>query len=74
MSINKNTLVLSDVDECELNQNLCLNGQCINSIGSFSCRCNSGFSVKRGTPGCTGKNLIYIRGTGSINMRKFLLQ
>ena len=37
-----------------MNSNLCQNGRCDNSIGSFNCRCEPGYSVKDGQgPGCT---------------------
>ena len=36
-------------------RNLCLNGRCINSLGSYACECDVGYSVKpeTGNPGCT---------------------
>ncbi|XP_057181275.1 fibrillin-1-like [Triplophysa rosa] len=33
-----------DINECEVIPNLCKNGQCINSIGSFRCHCNVGYT------------------------------
>lgn len=44
-----------DVDECELNPNICLSGNCENTKGSFICHCDMGYSVRKGTTGCTGK-------------------
>ena len=48
--------LIADVDECTLNKNLCLNGVCQNTHGSFVCKCDIGFSVKTGigATGCTG--------------------
>lgn len=43
-----------DVDECELNPNICLSGNCENTKGSFICHCELGYSVRKGTTGCTG--------------------
>lgn len=44
----------ADVDECEMNPNLCQNGKCDNTAGSFACRCEDGYSVKTELgPGCT---------------------
>lgn len=46
----------SDVDEC-LN-NPCVNGDCVNTPGSYYCRCHKGY---QGTPtkqACIGKSLI----------------
>lgn len=40
---------LADIDECKVLPNLCRNGQCINSIGSFRCHCRLGY-----TPDITG--------------------
>ena len=44
-----------DVDECELNPNICLSGNCENTKGSFICHCDMGYSVRKGTTGCTGE-------------------
>lgn len=46
-----------DVDECDLNPNICLSGNCENTKGSFICHCDLGYSVKKGTTGCTGRGL-----------------
>lgn len=43
------------MDECELNQNICLSGNCENTKGSFICHCDLGYSVRKGTTGCTGE-------------------
>ena len=32
-----------DIDECKTMPNLCENGQCINTLGSYRCICNRGF-------------------------------
>ncbi|KTF88594.1 hypothetical protein cypCar_00038978 [Cyprinus carpio] len=45
-----------DVNECELNPNICLSGKCENTKGSFICHCDLGFSVRKGTTGCTDIN------------------
>uniref|UniRef100_A0A663MPD5 Fibrillin 3 n=1 Tax=Athene cunicularia TaxID=194338 RepID=A0A663MPD5_ATHCN len=34
-----------DIDECKVLPNLCRNGQCINSIGSFRCHCRLGYTA-----------------------------
>uniref|UniRef100_A0A8C1IP79 Fibrillin 1 n=1 Tax=Cyprinus carpio TaxID=7962 RepID=A0A8C1IP79_CYPCA len=47
---------VSDVNECELNPNICLSGKCENTKGSFICHCDLGFSVRKGTTGCTDIN------------------
>ncbi|XP_058393999.1 fibrillin-3 [Diceros bicornis minor] len=33
-----------DVDECHIFTHLCPHGECINSLGSFSCHCQSGYA------------------------------
>ena len=42
-----------DVDECEMNGNICESGYCENTHGSFICHCEEGYSTKDGNPGCT---------------------
>ncbi|XP_005746909.1 fibrillin-1 isoform X1 [Pundamilia nyererei] len=34
-----------DIDECRVMGNLCRNGQCINSLGSYSCICKPGYTA-----------------------------
>lgn len=34
---------VSEINECEVIPNLCLNGNCINTEGSFTCACNQGY-------------------------------
>lgn len=45
-----------DVNECDLNSNICMFGECENTKGSFICHCQLGYSVKKGTTGCTGRS------------------
>lgn len=57
-----NLCALTDVNECDLNSNICMFGECENTKGSFICHCQLGYSVKKGTTGCTGKaNFQHIR-------------
>lgn len=44
-----------DIDECALNPNVCLNGRCENNLGSYTCHCDFGYSVKDHEQGCTGE-------------------
>ncbi|XP_069561799.1 fibrillin-1 [Brachyistius frenatus] len=34
-----------DIDECRVMGNLCKNGQCINSLGSYNCICKPGYTT-----------------------------
>lgn len=46
--------MLPDVDECEMEEDVCVNGECDNTLGSFMCRCEEGYSAKPDNgPGCT---------------------
>ncbi|TNM88020.1 hypothetical protein fugu_006241 [Takifugu bimaculatus] len=42
-----------DVNECKVFQSLCTYGNCRNTIGSFKCRCNSGFALTAEERNCT---------------------
>lgn len=44
--------MLADIDECTT-AGMCLNGECDNTLGSYKCRCEEGYSVKDDGPGCT---------------------
>lgn len=48
-------VISPDVNECELNANICMFGECENTKGSFICHCEAGYSVKKGFSGCAGK-------------------
>lgn len=45
----------SDIDECEMNDNICLNGKCHNTRGSYTCNCDPGYCVPQGQMICVGK-------------------
>ncbi|XP_048825237.1 fibrillin-1-like isoform X1 [Brienomyrus brachyistius] len=44
---------LKDINECKMIHSLCTNGKCRNTIGSFRCRCNSGFALDSDERNCT---------------------
>ena len=44
-----------DIDECRVMGNLCKNGQCINTLGSFSCTCKPGYTNDISSTQCVGK-------------------
>ncbi|MGH0134419.1 UNVERIFIED_CONTAM: hypothetical protein FKN15_030693 [Acipenser sinensis] len=47
---------LKDVNECKMIHNLCSNGKCRNTIGSFKCKCDSGFALDSEERNCTDVN------------------
>lgn len=63
MSINCNNIsvakmvfiLVSDLDECALIPNLCLNGECINTVGSFYCQCKRGYRYEEVMHICEGE-------------------
>lgn len=49
------TISFSDINECKMFPSLCTHGKCRNTIGSFKCRCDSGFALDSEERNCTGK-------------------
>lgn len=45
----------ADADECKVLPDLCQNGHCINTMGSFRCHCNPGYSTDIVGTACVGK-------------------
>ncbi|KAG2471441.1 FBN1 protein, partial [Polypterus senegalus] len=45
--------VLKDINECKMIPNLCTNGKCRNTIGSFKCKCDGGFALDAEERNCT---------------------
>lgn len=48
-------MFLEDINECKMIPNLCTHGKCRNTIGSFKCRCDSGFALDSEERNCTGQ-------------------
>ena len=45
----------SDIDECE-DDRLCANGHCVNTEGSFHCRCYEGYQRTQEGSHCEGEH------------------
>lgn len=43
-----------DIDECATIHGLCLNGNCVNTLGSFYCTCPLGFDLIPPIHACEG--------------------
>uniref|UniRef100_A0AAQ4R2Y4 Fibrillin-1 n=1 Tax=Gasterosteus aculeatus aculeatus TaxID=481459 RepID=A0AAQ4R2Y4_GASAC len=41
-----------DIDECRVMGNLCKNGQCLNTLGSYTCNCKPGYSTDISSTQC----------------------
>lgn len=48
-------LCILDIDECSSQPGICVNGECINSQGSFRCQCPHGFTLGPDRRTCLGK-------------------
>lgn len=49
-----------DVNECETIPDLCQNGQCINTLGSYRCICNKGYKLDNSGLYCLGMFLLNV--------------
>ena len=49
----------TDINECVVRPNACLNGVCINVEGSYQCDCGPGYRYNTNTKICSGKYVKY---------------
>lgn len=56
--------IFLDVDECAELKNACGKGNCSNSVGLFSCKCEAGFKPGEDSPACVGKLMKVVLGRG----------
>ena len=50
----------TDINECATNNGNC--GQvCTNTVGSYTCSCNSGYSLNADARTCAGRDMIYLQ-------------
>lgn len=54
---NQETVILEDINECEEYENICQNGHCTNTFGSFMCSCNEGFILDDTKSSCIGDGI-----------------
>ena len=45
--------VVLDVNECQIFASVCDNGECVNTVGSYTCRCSEGLKLEGSR--CIGK-------------------
>lgn len=50
---------LVDIDECNTMPDLCINGRCVNTIGSYRCICNKGYKHNPNGTKCVGNLTLY---------------
>ena len=53
-SFNLHPVSVTDIDECNTIPNLCRNGRCINTLGSYRCMCNKGYRPDHSGTRCIG--------------------
>ena len=52
-------LILTDINECDIYPDICQNGRCVNTDGSFRCECFSGHKLDKSGRECIGKLLYF---------------
>lgn len=65
---SKSVFFIVDIDECSYFSNLCINGECENTLGMFRCRCNQGFKQDATGGNCTGEPVYFIGNNINIDI------
>lgn len=60
----------SDIDECKAIPDLCRNGICVNTLGSYRCICNKGYKTDNGGTTCMG-NFESVNNKAQLNSWKW---
>ena len=60
--LSTSVLIDTDVDECTCDTDGCEHN-CINTVGSFFCSCDTGYALALDARNCTGKHNAYLKHT-----------
>ena len=55
VSVRARVSLPPDVNECQLSENLCRNGHCVNMVGTYQCSCDTGYQATPDRQGCVGE-------------------
>lgn len=64
-NIKGHTITILDIDECREDSDGCAQN-CANTVGSYTCGCNTGYDLAPDGLSCTGKTLAHNYGTSRL--------